>query len=65
MESLAVAPHPLQDPNRLGGSGEPPLPRQGLSAAADSCEQTAQRIAFAHETREKTPNFFAQVVLIR
>jgi len=26
MESLAVAPHPLQDLNRPGGSGEPPLP---------------------------------------
>ena len=31
MESLAVASHPLQDPNRLGGSGEPPLPRLGGS----------------------------------
>ena len=26
-----AAPHPLQDANRLGGSGEPPLPRQGGS----------------------------------
>src|SRR5882724_1570920 len=26
MESLAVASHPLQDLNRQGGSGEPPLP---------------------------------------
>jgi hypothetical protein len=27
MESLAVASHPLQDLNRQGGSGEPPLPK--------------------------------------
>ncbi len=27
MESLAVASHPLQDLNRPGGSGEPPLSR--------------------------------------
>ncbi len=29
MESLAVAPHPLQDPNRLGGSGKLPYQKVG------------------------------------